>query len=526
MDNGEWKKVLEEQELVEGVAVAAEVEGAKVLLVRSGGRIYACGNECSHYHAPLTDGLLAGHVVTCPSHNARFDVRDGRMLAAPGLNDLPSYEVKVEAGAVHVRQAGKGTIPMPEGTDSRTFLIVGAGAAGNAAAETLRREGFCGRIVMVSAEDALPYDRTMLSKDYLSGEAPAKWLPLRGEKFYARLSIEVLTGRRVTALDEAARTVSFADGESLGADAILLATGAVPRSLPVSGIALPGVFVLRSLRDADALIAAASAATDPAPRAVVLGASFIGLEAAAALHARGLEVHVVAPEDLPLSRIFAEAVGRRLKSLHEENGVHFHLGRTAGEIRGADKVEAVVLDDGASLEAELVVIGVGVEPAVEYLKDGGILKDGAVAVNERFETAAAGIYAAGDIALIPDPLGGEPRRIEHWVEAERQGQHAARAMLGSKEPYREVPFFWSRQFGSSLRYVGHAPSFDRVAVRGEVERGEFVAGFYRAGKLQAAASVGRSRELIRLGQILEAGGTLKAEDLEDPGFDLLKAGLA
>jgi NADPH-dependent 2,4-dienoyl-CoA reductase/sulfur reductase-like enzyme/nitrite reductase/ring-hydroxylating ferredoxin subunit len=524
MENGEWKKAIAEDELADGAAVGVEVENAKVLLVKSEGRIYACGNECSHYMGPLSDGVLAGHIVTCPWHNARFDVRDGRMLAAPALNDLPSYEVKVEEGQVYVRQASKGTIQMPEGEDGRSFLIVGAGAAGNAAAEMLRRGGFCGRIVLVTAESVGPYDRTMLSKDFLSGEAPAKWLPLRGEKFYSRLKIELLTGRRVVGLDAKSKTVRFEDGGSLQGDAILLATGGVPRKLSVPGADLEGIFLLRSRADSEALVAAAEKAGSGG-KAVILGASFIGLEVAASLRTRELEVTVAAPEETPLAVVFGEEIGKRVQRRHEENGVRFHLGRTAREIRGSGKVQEVLLDDGTSLAADLVVVGIGIQPAVDFLRDSGLVTDGAVPVNERFETSAEGIYAAGDIAVVPDPLGGESRRVEHWVEAERQGQHAARAMLGSREPYRTIPFFWTRQFGTSLRYIGFARTFERVAVRGEVAKDAFVAGFYQGGKLKAVAGMRRTRELIRAGQILEAGGSVSPEQLEDPKFDLAGAGL-
>jgi NADPH-dependent 2,4-dienoyl-CoA reductase/sulfur reductase-like enzyme/nitrite reductase/ring-hydroxylating ferredoxin subunit len=524
MEKGEWKKAIRESELAEGTAVGVEIEDAKILLARSEGRIYACGNECSHYQARLSDGVLAGHVVTCRSHNARFDVRTGRMLAAPALDDLPSWEVKVESGDVYVRQISKGAIPMPEGEDDRTFLIVGAGAAGNAAAEMLRREGFCGRIVMATGEPVGPYDRTMLSKDFLSGEAPAKWLPLRGEKFYARLKIEVLTSRTVVGVDATSRTVTFEGGDTLQADAILLATGGVPRKLSIPGADLDGVFLLRSRADSEALSAAVEEAAGKAGKAVILGASFIGLEVASAFRTRGLEVHVAAPEQVPLAVVFGEEIGRRIRQRHEENGVHFHLGRTAREIRGSGRARQVLLDDGTSLEADLVVIGIGIQPAVGFLKDSGLVADGAVPVNERFETSAPGIYAAGDIAVVPDPLGGEPRRVEHWVEAERQGQHAARAMLGSREPYRGVPFFWTRQFGTSLRYIGFARKFDRVAVRGEVAGDAFLAGFYQGGKLKAVAGMGLARELIRAGQILEAGGSVSPEQLENPKFDLAGAG--
>jgi NADPH-dependent 2,4-dienoyl-CoA reductase/sulfur reductase-like enzyme/nitrite reductase/ring-hydroxylating ferredoxin subunit len=517
MNNNDWVKAITENELKEGVPAVIEVEEKKVLLIRSEGRVYACGNECSHYHAPLSDGLIAGHVVTCPWHNARFDIRDGNLVAPPGLNGVPSYETKIENGQVWIRQTGKGIIPMPEGEDDRTFLIVGAGAAGNSGAETLRREGFAGRIVMVTGEDYGPYDRTMLSKDLLTGEAPAKWLPLRGQKFYDRLKIELMIEKPVTGVDPAGLAVTFADGTTMAADRILLATGGTPRTLPVPGADKGGCYYLRSRKDAEAILADLEAAKT----AVVVGASFIGLEVACSLRAREIEAHVVAPEQIPLANIFGEQIGGRIKKTHEENGVIFHLGQTVTEFTGQQRVSEVVLADGSRLKADLVIIGVGIEPAVDFLEDSGLVKDGAVPVNARLESSAQGIFAAGDIALVPDGRSGKPRRIEHWVEAGRQGKHAARCMLGSQEEYREVPFFWSKQYGSSLRYIGYAPGFDQVVFRGSVTDKFFLAGFYVNDKLAAAASVGKARELIRLGQLLEAGKSVSPDQLKDPSFDLL-----
>jgi len=517
MENNDWIKAIAEGELKEGVPAVIEVEEKKVLLIRSEQRIYACGNECSHYHAPLSDGLIAGHVVTCPWHNARFDIRNGRLVAPPGLNGVPSYETKVENGQVWIRQTGKGMIPMPEGEDERTMLIVGAGAAGNSAAETLRREGFAGRIVMVTGEAYGPYDRTMLSKDLLSGEAPAKWLPLRGQKFYDRLKIELMTEKTVSAVDPDGRTVSFADGTSMKADRILLATGGKPRTLAAPGADKAGCYLLRSRQDAEAILAE----LDAAKTVVIVGASFIGLEVACSLRTREIEVHVVAPEDIPLANIFGEQIGGRIKKTHEENGVAFHLGETVKEFAGQERVREVVLSGGSRLKADLVVIGVGIRPAVEFLEGSGLVREGSVAVNGRLETSAEGIFAAGDIALVPDGRSGEPRRVEHWVEAGRQGMHAARCMLGSKDSYREVPFFWSKQYGSSLRYIGYAPDFDQVVFRGSVTDKFFLAGFYVKGELAAAASVGKARELIRLGQLLEAGKSVSPDQLKDKNFDLL-----
>jgi NADPH-dependent 2,4-dienoyl-CoA reductase/sulfur reductase-like enzyme len=229
----------------------------------------------------------------------------------------------------------------------------------------------------------------------------------------------------------------------------------------------------------------------------------------------------VAPEKIPLAGIFGEQIGQRLKKTHEENGVVFHLGQTVKEFAGQERVREVVLSDGSRVETDLAIIGVGIEPAVEFLEGSGLVKGGAVGVDHRLETSARGIFAAGDIALLPDGPGGKGRRIEHWVEAGRQGMHAARCMLGAKDGYAGVPFFWSKQYGVSLRYVGYAPEFDSVAFRGSVTDKSFLAGFYVGGKLAAAATVGKNRELIRLGQLLEAGKSVDPDQLKDPDCDLL-----
>jgi len=521
MESGEWREAAAEAALEEGRLVQVTVEEKPVLLVRAQGRICACGAECPHYKGHLVKGQLSGHVLTCPSHNARFDIRDGRLLSPPALNDLATYDVKLEGGKVWVRSRGAAVIPMPAGSDGRTFLIVGAGAAGNAAAETLRREGFSGRILLIGMETAGPYDRPSLSKDYLAGESPAKWLPLRGEKFYARLAIQVRLGSRVVAIDPRSRTLTLADGSTLQGDRILLATGSVALRPPVPGIELPGCFMLRSLADADALIAGL-----PQSGAVaVIGAGFIALEAASSLRKRGLEVHVVAPDAIPMEKVFGPEIGRRLKRLHEESGVVFHLGRTLAGVQGNGRARDVLLSDGTHLEVGAVVLGVGVRPAVEYLAGSGLAEAAAVPVDSRQATAADGIFAAGDIALVKD-AGGGPRRIEHWVEAERQGRHAARSMLGKTPLPREAPFFWTRQHGKSFKYVGHAPGWERAVFRGDPQGDSFLAGYYTGGLLRAAASLGRDLELIQVGQLLEAGRTPSPAELADPGFDLSSKGSA
>jgi NADPH-dependent 2,4-dienoyl-CoA reductase/sulfur reductase-like enzyme/nitrite reductase/ring-hydroxylating ferredoxin subunit len=520
MESGEWRQAAEESDLAEGRLLEVAVGDRQVLLVRTGGRIHACAAECPHYKGHLARGSLSGHILTCPSHNARFDLRDGRLLSPPALGDLAVHEVKVERGKVWVRLRDAPRIEMPGGTDDRTFLIVGGGAAGAAAAETLRREGYSGRIVLLTQEPVGPYDRPTLSKDYLSGEATAKWLPLRGEKFYDRLKIELATGSRVTSLDPRSRTLTLADGSTMRGERILLATGSVALRPPVPGIDLPGCYTLRSLADADALLAALPSSGTVA----VLGASFIGLEAASSLRKRGLEVQVVAPEELPLAKVFGAEIGRRMKAEAEKAGVRFHLGTTAYSVKGNGRARYLVLSDGTQLEADAVLIGVGVRPAVEYLAGSGLAEAGAVPVNARQATAAEGVFAAGDIALFKEASGGLPRRIEHWTEAERQGRHAARAMLGRSPLPREVPFFWTRQHGKSLKYVGHAPVWDRLVFRGNPAEESFLAGYYVGNFLRAVASLGKDRDqdLIRLGEALEAGRAVSPERFSDPDFDPLE----
>ena len=516
MAENQWQSVAQEKDLKEGVPVSVQVGEDEILLVRLGDRIHACGDKCTHYGAPLSEGLLLGHEVTCPWHNARFHVTTGRMAAAPALDDVPCYSVKVEDGQVYVGQSKPPQPPKPSGEEGQTFLILGAGAAGNAAAETLRREGFAGRVLLITAESGVPYDRPNLSKDYLAGEAKPEWIPLRSEEFYSEQRIELLTDHRATALDPSRRSVTFANGDEISGDRLLLATGGIPRRLNIPGNDLEGCFLLRSLADIEAIIAA----VEQAERALVLGASFIGMEVAQSLIARGLEVHVVAPEQVPMARVFGKRVGGRLRQLHEDKGVHFHLGHVSKEIMGEKGVQAVVLDDGTRIATDMVVAGIGILPAVDYLQNTGLVQDGAVPVDGKLETKAEGIFAAGDIAIVPDRHTGEPQRVEHWVVAERQGQHAARAMLGSDAPYDEVPFFWTRQHDASLKYIGFAMHYDRIAYRGDVEGESFLAGYYQEGVLKAAATIGMGEELTVLGEILRAGNTVSFDQLQDAGTDL------
>jgi len=504
-----WKRIISDAELPDGKPVVATLDGEELLLFKRGATLFACGNKCSHYGGPLAEGLVVGDAVICPWHNARFDMASGRKEAPPGLGPVAAYEVKNEKGDIYVREASK-TAP-PNRGGGKSVLILGGGAAADTAAETLRNEGFQGAITMVTREADLPYDRTVLSKGFLTGETKPEWVPLREEGFYDTRSITVLRERTIVRFDPKKREAALDNGEKLRGDMVLLATGSTPRRLPIPGSDLPGCFYLRSLADGRRLLDAVTRSRS----AVVIGASFIGLETASALRERKVETHVVAPERHPLANVFGEKVAARIRGIHEEHGVRFHLEMTVRAIEGKGKVERVTLADGSVIEADLIIIGAGVVPAVEYLAGSDIVAAGAVPVNERLETKYPGVYAAGDIAVVPDAQNGGTARIEHWVVAQRHGYHAAKAMLGSKEPYAEPPFFWTMQYGNSIKYTGRAQSFDEVVFRGSVDSGPFAAGYCTSGSVTAVSTIGKGRDLLIAGELLKEGVRLSSAQFRD-----------
>jgi len=462
----------------------------EVLLVLRDDQVFAIGAHCSHYHAPLVDGLVLGGEIHCPWHHASFDLATGEVRRAPALDSLPCWTVERRDGKVFVRgkRAAKTRAPVPvEAT--KTAVIVGGGAAGLAAAAELRRQGFAGKLVMLSAEDAAPLDRPNLSKDYLAGGAPEEWLPLRPENFYSENGIDLRLGVVANGLDAKARRLTLADGSALEFDRLLLATGAEPVRLQIPGAELPHVRTLRSLADCREIIARATKAR----RVVVLGASFIGLEVAASLRARGLEVHVAAPEKIPMERVLGAEIGAFVRKLHEEHGVIFHL----EDVATAIDERRVTLKSGKSLEAELVVAGVGVRPRLELAEKAGLAMDRGVLVDAFLETSAPGIYAAGDIARWPDPHSGARIRVEHWVVAERQGAVAARNMLGARETFDAVPFFWSQHYDTPINYVGHAEGWDAIVVEGDIAARDCLLRYMRDGRALAVASIFRDIDSLR-----------------------------
>jgi NADPH-dependent 2,4-dienoyl-CoA reductase/sulfur reductase-like enzyme/nitrite reductase/ring-hydroxylating ferredoxin subunit len=478
--------------LAPGEKLLGHAFGDPVLLARLGDDYTAIGATCSHYGGPLAEGVISGEVVRCPWHHACFNLRTGEATRAPALNPVPCYEVAKRGDRIVVTRKLERDPLAPVGgakpvATPSAVVIVGAGAAGSAAAEMLRRNGFDGSITMIDSENDSPYDRPNLSKDYLAGNAPEEWIPIRPDGFYAEHGITV---KRAAAMriETAGRRVELGDGTSVRYDALLLATGADPIRLPIDGADLPHVHYLRSLGDSRAIIAAAKTAK----RAVVIGGSFIGLETAASLRTRGLEVDVVAPEALPLERILGRELGTFIQSLHEEHGVHFHLGHKPQRIER----DAVIVDDGTRLAADLVVMGVGVRPRLGLAEAAGLAMDRGVAVNEYLETSVPGIYAAGDIARWPDAHTGDRIRVEHWVVAQRMGQTAARNILGARERFDFVPFFWSAHYDVSINYVGHAEAWDRIAVDGDAAKRDVSVRYEKGGKLLALATIFRDEESL------------------------------
>ena len=471
-----------------------------VLLVRSGEEIFAVGAHCSHYHGPLAEGIVTGESVRCPWHHACFDLRTGEAERAPALSPIDCWTVERRDGRIFVTQ--KRDQPKPRAMAAKVdtpkkIVIVGGGAAGFAAAEMLRRRGFGGSIVMVSNDAAPPVDRPNLSKDYLAGSAPEDWLPLRPDDFYGASKIDLRLATEVSAIDTKQHQIRCADGTSLDYDRLLLATGAEPVRLPVPRADQPHVHTLRSLADCRAIIAD----TASAKRTLVIGASFIGLEAAAALRARNIEVHVVAPETRPMERVLGPQLGDFVRALHEEHGVVFHLGETVTAFDG----RRATLKGGGTLDTDVVVVGVGVRPRLALAEQAGLTMDRGVVVDAYLRSNVPDIYAAGDIARWPDPHSGGAIRVEHWVVAERQGQTAARNMLGAQERFDAVPFFWSQHYDVPINYVGHAEQWDEIAIDGSVAAKDCVVRYKSKGRVLAVASIYRDLDSLKAELAMEQG---------------------
>lgn len=502
-----------------------------VLLVRHDDEFYALHAYCSHYGAPLVDGALSDGRIVCPWHHSCYDATNGNQIEPPGLDSLEAFQIEMDGDDVVVRVPqetdGHRILPLARRSDgdSRTFVILGGGAAGEYASEALRQNGFTGRILMITRENETPYDRPNCSKEYLMGEAPDEWMFLRGEDFYDDGGIERMHGAVVTQLDARAKTITLESGEAIRFDAVVICTGGIPATLNVPGSDLEGIFTLRSLADSSTIMEAGRSSIN----AVVVGASFIGMEVAYSLKELGVEeVTVVAPEKVPFARSLGERVGKMVRDIHEENEVRFRLGHTVREFRGGELVERVVLDDGSEIKADMVVIGIGVRPATNFIEGVERAEDGGVLVDETLK-AGDGVYAAGDIARFPYWLTGEPIRVEHWRLACQHGRIAGTNLAAESagasadgqrpEPYRSIPFFWTVHFGVSLRYVGHATEWDEIIYDGSPEERRFIAFYVKGEQVLAACGVDRDTEMAAIEELMRRRRMPSLVDLKRKGVD-------
>ena len=488
--------------LPNGGMIQGKVGDEDVILARQADQFFAVGAGCTHYHAPLAEGRIVGEELRCPLHHACFSLRTGMALCAPAFDAIARWRVEQVGGSVFVReklpalaQYPEANVPKPPNSPS-SVVIVGGGAAGLAAADMLRRKGYDGPVTMISADDAAPYDRPNVSKDYLQGPVPDEWMNLRLPDFYKEQRIDVVLNSRVSSINIQQKQIQLEDGKSYKFAALLLATGAEVIKLPILGARDSDVFYVRTWSDARVLFKRIEAAK----RVVVVGASFIGLEVAASLRSRGVQVHVVAIENQPFERTLGGEVGRFFRVLHESHGVVFHLGKTVTRLEGNE----ASLNDGTKLQTDFLVLGVGVSPSVTLAEQAGLRTDQGIVVNEYLETSAPGIFAAGDIARWPDPQSGQSIRVEHWVVAERQGQVAARNILGYRERYDAVPFFWTQQYDVTLKYVGHAEKWDAIEMDGNLEAKDCLVRYKQGERTVAVATIGRDAQSLEFEAAMEA----------------------
>ena len=478
-----------------------------VLLTRDRATVYAVGGACPHAGGPLAEGVRHNDHVICPWHKASFCLRTGARLDPPAMDALPRFAARVAHGRVLVSVPATQSGEPPRASDSRCFVIVGAGAAGASAAQTLREAGFGGRILMLDRENRVPYDRTILSKYVLSGQSGGEKSPLQTQEWYRRHGIERRTAN-VVSIDPTARLITCADGTVVTYDAALLAVGGVPKRPPISGIDRRNIFLLRSRSDADAILAQA----ERSRRAVIVGSSFIGMEVAASLRERGLEATVVGMESVPFEQTLGASVGRAWQRLHERRGVTFRTSAKVTAFDGGVDLNGVTLDTGERIPADLALVGLGITPATDAISGLPCNDDGSMNVDAQLRVAD-GLYAAGDIARFPYRGDGPAIRVEHWRVAQQHGRTAALAMLGKPVRYDAVPVFWTIQYLKRLDYIGHASEWDQIVMHGDPEKPELLAYYVKNGVVAAAAGLGRDRDTSALVALMSIRRDWTAETL-------------
>jgi 3-phenylpropionate/trans-cinnamate dioxygenase ferredoxin reductase component len=400
-------------------------------------------------------------------------------------------------------------------SDKQMFAIVGASLAGAKAAQTLREEGFDGRVVLVGAEPERPYERPPLSKEYLRGEAEREKVFVHEASFYSDNDIELRVGENVIDVDCDHRQLALDTGERVVFDRLLLATGAEPRRLCIPGSELQGIHYLRTLADSDAL----RARLDAGGKLVVVGAGWIGAEVAASARQRGVEVTVIAPHQVPLERVLGPEVGAIYRDIHVDHGVQMLLGDGVASLEGDGTVERVRTKAGLVLDCTAVVVGVGAKPRTQLAAAAGVAVENGILVDGRLQTAVPGVLAAGDVANHLHPRLGR-LRVEHWDNALHQGPAAARGMLGSAERYQRLPYFFSDQYDIGMEYSGHATRWDQVVFRGDPATREFIAFWLAGGRVLAGMNVNVWDVTEPIQALIRSGRPIDERRLSDPDVPL------
>lgn len=497
-----------------------EKDSDKVLVARYNGKIYSCGNFCTHFGVPLAQSVLFDDRVICPAHNAAFSIITGEPEYAPAFTSLPTFEVVEEDGKFFVKlpsdwnKSKNMYMAKRDTTNPSRYVIVGGGAAGLSAAETLRQSDFTGEIIILTAENKIAYDRTLVSK-LLTSYDPDKFA-LRKQDFCDEYGIEFRTNSLVKQVDVNSNEVVLADNSRLGYDKLLLATGGSARRPIVPGIDLQNVFTLRSAQDQ----AQMKDVLGEGKKIVVIGASFIGYECAASLVSTfkdKVSVRVVEYFNTPFERTLGKEVGGVLQSLGEENGIQFTCGHGMKQLIGKDGVvTGVELDDGTIIEADAVILGTGIQPVTQYVQDGiDLEQDGSIKVDPFLRTTAKNVYAAGDIASYPYWVTGERIRVEHWNHAIQQGEIAAFNMLDKSIPYDTIPFFWTRNFMKSVQYTGYHRSYDEVFIDGDLKEQKFVAYYIKDNKVLAAAGLNCGTSIHVIKEAMRLGLMPSADQIKD-----------
>ena len=515
--------VCQESDLGENEMKNFELGGSKVLVVKQNGKISALGTKCTHYGALLSTGALGDGRIRCPWHGACFNIATGDIEDFPGQDSISCYEVKVEKGQVRVRakkadlEANRRTKMMAkrDAKDERTFVVIGGGPSGAICVETIRQNGFAGRVVMICKEPSLPYDRVKVSK---SMDADPEKILLRTQMFYDDNHIETMTGVEATNLDTNEKEVTLSNGYKIKYDKVYIATGSTPRKAPVPGADLKNVVTLRNIADAQYV----NAQLTPETHVVVLGVSFIGLEAAAYCVGKVAKVTVIGRDSVPLRPTFGEAVGSSVMKFFLEKKVEFVMNSGIKKCNGNDngEIESVELNDGTILKADICIMGVGSTLNTGFLKESGLIlnRDGSVDTNNLLESSIADVYIGGDIANSPVfSSDNKLITIGHYPLAQYHGKTAGNNMTGKTQELRVVPFFWTMLFGKSYRYCGYGKPAE-VHIEGNVDELKFVA-FYinEAGKVIAMSSCQRDPVVSQFAEFLSQGKSLmKAEIQEDP----------